>query len=503
MTVATSRRAPGAYQPSGAVSRLPLAPLAIGALTLAVFGLRISQIDQSLFGDELWTYQQIHNHSLGAMFRAIHPGAENAPPLFFVLAWITSKLGDPSVWIRLPSVVLGTATVPVIYALGRQAVGTSAGIIAAAAFGLAPFSAYYGTEARPYVTMAFFVVVSTFALVRAVRSRSVGWWVLYVLAASAAAYSHYTAVFALVIQGAWSLWASRDRLRPVLAASAAIVLLYVPWLAHLKSKELGVIGFLEPLNWHNVWHDLVQATVGYQLASASVIPSVPGLIAVITVALVGLVALVLRHRAAEAAASDCAASSEPTPGKLPLLTALALATPVGVLLYSLLATDIWDSRDLYASVPYGALVLGALVAAIPAKPRALAILVVLGTLLTGTIRALTPAYTRPPFRVAAHYLDRVAGPQDPVVVYPSYGSLDDVITVQFRRRHTVVKGVPSQWPAIPRGGAGYVLLDDSLARVAHVPVPSPPGYTLRAKRHYGGFVSFTLLIYRRTAIGAS
>jgi uncharacterized membrane protein len=490
MSLAASRPTAEAPRPTTVVARIGAPALAVGLMTAAVFALRLSQIHQSLFGDELWTYQQIHGHSFGSMFQAIHPGAENAPPLFFVLAWISSKLGDPTVWIRLPSVILGTATVPAIYALGRFTVGTSAGLIGAAAFALSPFSAYYGTEARPYATVAFFAVVSTLALIKALRSGSLGWWALYALAAAAAAYTHYTAVFVLAVQGAWSLWMSRDRLRVPLIANGVIVLLYAPWIPHLKSKQLAIIGVLEPLNLHNIGHDLAEATVGYPLATLHQIPTAPGGAAIAVGTLFGLAAFATGRRPAD----------HRTVGGLPLLAALAIATPAGVLAYSLVSTDIWDPRDLYASIPYCALLVATLLAAIPWKLRVAAVVLVLGTLLAGTIQALTPAHTRPQFRTAAQYLDRVARPGDPVILYPSFLSLDNVITVEFRRPHVILKGVPPRWPAVPSGGAAYVLYDQTFDAL-RVPTPQPAGFALVGQRSYGGPLPFRLLTYRRLAAG--
>jgi hypothetical protein len=127
---------------------------------------------QSLLGDEVWTYQDIAGRSLLSVLRNLHTGAENSPPLFFVLAWFSAKLGDPTIWIRLPSLILGTATLPLIYLLGRETVGRTAGWIGAAVVAASPFSTYYGIEARAYATMAFFVTLSTLALVIAVRTSS-------------------------------------------------------------------------------------------------------------------------------------------------------------------------------------------------------------------------------------------------------------------------------------------------------------------------------------------
>src|SRR5436190_240162 len=82
------------------------------------------------------------------------------------------------------------AAAPALYLLGRQTVGRAAAVLGAAILAVGPFAVFYGVEARPYATMAFFVVVSTLALLRAVATGTWWWWLAYALAAAAAAYSH-------------------------------------------------------------------------------------------------------------------------------------------------------------------------------------------------------------------------------------------------------------------------------------------------------------------------
>ena len=154
--------------------------IAISVLTAVAFGLRLSQLHQSLLGDEVFTYRDVVGHSFGSVLTTVHNGGENSPPLFFILAWASAKLGDPSVLIRLPSVLLGTATVPVVYAIGRESLGRVAGLVGAGVMALAPFAVWYGVEARPYAAMTFFVALSTLALLRAVSTRSAWWWAVYV-----------------------------------------------------------------------------------------------------------------------------------------------------------------------------------------------------------------------------------------------------------------------------------------------------------------------------------
>lgn len=488
----------------GLGSQLRPAPLAVGAITLGAFLLHVSQVHQSLYGDEVWSYQEVVHHSFTGMLAAVATGhavasGESSPPLFFVFAWFSVKLGDPTVWIRLPSLILGAATIPIIYLLGRDTINRATGVVGAAVFAVSPFANYYGVEARPYATAAFFTVLSTYALVRAVRTDERRWWTLYAVAAVAAAYSHYTTVFVLLTQGAWSLWVCRNRWRRSLIANLGALVLYVPWLPYLHASA-GLAGYalIEPLTTPHVLQDVVRLVVGYPYAPLHQIPTGPGVAAIALAAVLGGLVLVRRYLSDRARAADHLSR-----GGLLLIAALALATPIGLLLYSVLGTDIWGARSLYASAPAAALALGALLLAIPRGPRAVAVPVVLGVLVFGTVRAISPSWARPPYRVAAQYLDRVAGPRDPVVMYTWGFPLDQALPVQFRRPHVVIKGDPERWPTPPPGGNVYVVADDALPFLYGGPLsavklktPHPPGLKLVASRRFSGLVRFSVLTYR-------
>jgi hypothetical protein len=180
-----------------------------------------------------------------------------------------------------------------------------------------------------------------------------------------------------------------------------------------------------------------------------------------------------------------------------LIGALAAAAPVGLAIYSLLGTDIWDARDLYASVSAGALLLGMLLAALPARLRLIAVSAVLVTLVAGTVRAISPSYARPPFRAVASYLDRVAAPRDPIIVYPSFLGLDADIPIEFRNPHLVVDGAPARWPAAPSGGFAFAILDGYLGPRSRTSRPRPSEYRLVTRRQYHGLLPFMLLTYRQ------
>jgi uncharacterized membrane protein len=452
--------------------------------------LRFSQIHQSIFGDEVFTYADIHGRSFRAVLTNVNTGAENSPPLFFLLAYATAKLGDPTVWIRLPSIVLGAATLVFVFLIGQETIGRRAGVLAAVLLAVSPFTLYYGVEARPYSTMAFFVSVSTWALLRALDTDRRVYWATFTLATACATYSHYTSIFVLGVQAIWALWLRRDRIKAPLIACVVAALLYVPWLPNLRGKGLSVIGQLEPLTPVHVLHDLARPIAGYPYAAITAIPTIPGLVVVIACALFGAACL-LRPRLQ---ARGGTASAEPY--RFWLLAALALATPVGLLLYSMLFTDLWLARGLYASIPAGALVLAGLLLAIPRRFNIAAIVLVLAVLVVGLVRAASPSWRRPPTRSVASYIDRMTSAADQLSLAAPFAS--GSILAEFHHRHHVVSHYALFQSTRP-GDDAVLVLADALAHDLHSSVEpaAPAGFTIVAHRHFdSAILPIDVTIYR-------
>ena len=160
--------------------------------------------------------------------------------------------------------VFWVLTVALLWAAARRLFGKAefgrcaAGCVALLS-AVYPLYVYYAQEARMYTLLTFLGVLAGYALLRAtvdegrttndasgsssfvLRLSSARWWLLFVLAAAAMLYTHYFGVFLLLAYGicwlGWLIWGksptwpTRKALLAAFAAStAAIVLLYLPWL---------------------------------------------------------------------------------------------------------------------------------------------------------------------------------------------------------------------------------------------------------------------------------
>src|SRR5947207_2465258 len=110
---------------TAAPTRLRAVVAALGSLTLLGFVLlRLLGIHQSLFGDEIYTYDIVSSHGLTGVVTAVHD-TSITPVLHYLLAWSAVQLGDATTTVRLPSLILGSAAIPLVYLLGRRTVGTA------------------------------------------------------------------------------------------------------------------------------------------------------------------------------------------------------------------------------------------------------------------------------------------------------------------------------------------------------------------------------------------
>lgn len=404
-------------------------------LTVTAFLLRLPGVGQSLFADELFTFADVDHPGLSGVLedlRDFRQGSEQSPPLFFVIAWAAAKVGDPTVWIRVPSLVFGTATVPLVYLLGTRTVGRAAGFVAAALVTFSPFAIFYSSEARPYEMLVFLATLSTLALLLAVespRALRARWWVVYALVSCAVVYTHYTGVFVLGAQAVWALVVHRAQWRELLLANLAAALAFLPWIPYVGNAGLNIYKVIQvPLTATQFGNAVGKVSLGHPFAAFR---EIPGRAELVTLGLVLAIAAVLgagRYSARLRSGKPWTPSSN-----LVLVVALALATPVGVFLYSKLSGhNIFLARYLNASLPGIALLVAALLTSLRPMAAVIAVTAAVGAMAVGSIQLLGSDYRRPPFDDAAKLVDARAGENDAVVDFSQR-----ILPLYLKERHAL------------------------------------------------------------------
>jgi uncharacterized membrane protein len=405
--------------PAGGRLSLRTPALIVVALTVIGLAVRYPIARQSLFADELSTYWISATHSLHGVLQLLYGSgkiahAEITPPLSFLLMWLTSRAGHSPELLRLPSLIAGTATIPVVYLVGRRTVGRNGALVAAALTTLAPFMVYYSTEARAYGLMMLAVLLSTLGVLLALDTGRTRWWVLYGVSACAAFYLHYTSVFVLAVQFVWVMWSQPSARRPLVIATVIAALGVVPWIPGLindyRSPTLNILSALAPFTPFYVRYYLEHWALGYPLAlTLTLVPGVVALIALGCSAVVAIVGVIVSWHGsfkARLAAVD---------RRVLLVAALALTTPVGAALESAVSNSIFSARNLAASWPYLALTYAALLTASRRWFSWVASGLAIAALAIGTIKALGTTFERPDYQGAAAYVTSHARPGDVVI----------------------------------------------------------------------------------------
>jgi mannosyltransferase len=178
---------------------------------------------QSYWYDEAVTVVRVLHPSLTDTLSAV-ASSESTPPLYYVLAWVWSKLfGTGEVGLRALSAVIGTATIPVVYAAATEAISRRAGLIAAALAAVSPWLVWYSQEARSYALLMLLGGLSFLFFVRSLRQPRPRVLASWALASCLAVATHYFAALIVIPETVW-LWmcVRRRELRAVALATSAI-----------------------------------------------------------------------------------------------------------------------------------------------------------------------------------------------------------------------------------------------------------------------------------------
>jgi hypothetical protein len=180
----------------------------LGGLIVAGALLRFATLDlQSFWVDEGATVHLLRG-DLGGLLDGI-PVTEKTPPLYYLLAWLwTRPFGTGEVGVRSLSALVGTLTLPVVFALGRTLVSQRAGLIATAIAAVNPLLVWYSQEARAYALLVLLTGLAVLFFVRAreedadprARTRALAWW------AGVSALALATHYFALFVVGPLAAW---------------------------------------------------------------------------------------------------------------------------------------------------------------------------------------------------------------------------------------------------------------------------------------------------------
>ncbi|HEY7088650.1 MAG TPA: glycosyltransferase family 39 protein [Tepidisphaeraceae bacterium] len=171
-----------------------------------IFGHRISRAGEEMFTNRTATPEELRKYTnydasstMMATVRRLAGTDTIHPPLYYVLLHFWAHaFGDSAAALRLPGAIFSIGSIGACYVLCRMLFpGTLTPAIAAALLALSPFQQAYAEEARQYSLLGLLTLVSSIALVAAVRRSTWTRWLAYAASVSLGMYTQ--PLFPLVI----------------------------------------------------------------------------------------------------------------------------------------------------------------------------------------------------------------------------------------------------------------------------------------------------------------
>jgi 4-amino-4-deoxy-L-arabinose transferase-like glycosyltransferase len=166
----------------------------LAVLTVLGAWLRVIGIGKGLWWDEIYSLMISVRHPFAEIV-TVFPG-DTQHPLYSLLARLSILAFGEHVWSqRLPAVVFGVASIPALYLLAASVTTRAEALLSAAFLAVSYHHVWFSQNARGYSALAFWTVLSTFFLLRGIRTGRLGPCIGYALAASLGAYTHLTMMF--------------------------------------------------------------------------------------------------------------------------------------------------------------------------------------------------------------------------------------------------------------------------------------------------------------------
>jgi hypothetical protein len=213
---------------------LPLFLIMLVATLLRLWHLNF----QSVWLDEIHTLREADpSIPLSETIHYLHYTDQHPPLYFFLQRLIFGVFGNTTGVCRVLSAIAGIIGVWAIYLLGKEIKDKGLGLILAAITAINYFSIYYSQEARDYITVFLFTILSLLYFVRLIKGLDKKAMWLYALFTLLMLYSHYFGLFVIVAQYVIAfilMLVEKEQkklfIRRFIIAGVAIVIGYAPWM---------------------------------------------------------------------------------------------------------------------------------------------------------------------------------------------------------------------------------------------------------------------------------
>jgi uncharacterized membrane protein len=169
------------------------------------------------------------------------------PPLYYVLARFWNQcFGNSPAGARSFSAFISVLTIPCLYWLCKELFSSNlTAWMAVTLFAISPLHLLYAQEARQYSLWTMVIILSSLALLRALRLHDRVHWCVYAVSVALSLYTSINSIFVIVGYGIYIVFKEGFKPRITLIkytlASLAGILAFLPWL--IKLNEINAAGW--------------------------------------------------------------------------------------------------------------------------------------------------------------------------------------------------------------------------------------------------------------------
>jgi mannosyltransferase len=263
------------YKPNNVLVLVFLLTILFISLALRIYGL-----NKGLWLDEILTFENYVKSPLGKIVTTYD--SQNQHFLYSILAHISIILFGESVWaLRLPAVLFGVGSVWALYFLGRQIANTREALLSAALLAFSYHHIWFSQNARGYIGLLFFTLVSSWLFVCGLKEDRPKFWLVYAVIAALGAFTHISMVFIVIGHFSiylFSLIARRNevwqtRWIPVMGFCLAALLTFQLYSLVLPQMFGGAIGHGRGVSvWRNPIWTIFEVIRGAKIGFKGVVP---------------------------------------------------------------------------------------------------------------------------------------------------------------------------------------------------------------------------------------
>ena len=185
--------------------------------------------------DEFSALGRLHFDSFGELIaKGVKIDGHPAGVHVFMYYWI-QLFGEAEIAVKFPFIIMGIASIHLIYSIGKRWFNYSVGLISAAFMATMEFSVMYSQIARPYISGLFLCLLMIVYWSKLIKTPQTNFWKNYtgfILIAALCAYNHHFSLLFAAIAGISGVFLIQKKYLLRYALSGlAIFVLYLPHLS--------------------------------------------------------------------------------------------------------------------------------------------------------------------------------------------------------------------------------------------------------------------------------